>query len=147
MNAARIFAPILIVAGIGTLGYLGLRYTLGPQDTSQQTNVLPLAAGGCALAGGIVCLVFSIKKQRAARELRRGCRAEYGPLELRIETSTSLNEFLVYVEDPRLEHRVVFEQRLRSTLESAMKYVALRANDYLSSCGETVRHDADWRCW
>jgi hypothetical protein len=146
MNMARLFAPVLLVVGFGTLGYLGLRYTLGPQDTSHQTNALPLAAGGIALAGGIASLVYSVKRQRAAVTLQHGCRAEYGPLELRIQTSTRANRFLICVEDPRQEHRVVYKQKVQSTLESAKEYAALRANEYLSSYGEAARPDVEWSC-
>jgi hypothetical protein len=66
-------------------------------------------------------------------ELQHGCRAEYGPLELRIQNAASLSGFTVYVEDPRLEHRAVYEQAVQSTLESAKEYVVLRAHEYLNS--------------
>jgi hypothetical protein len=79
-------------------------------------------------------------------ELQHGCRAAYGPLELRIQTSASLSGFTVYVDDPRREDRCVFEQDVRSTLESAKEYVALRAREYLSSYQEADGHEALWRC-
>jgi len=78
--------------------------------------------------------------------LQHGCRSEYGPLELRIQAGESENGFQVYVEDPRVDPRVVYEQVVRSTLESAKEYVALRAHEYLTSYAEAVRHQADWRC-
>ncbi len=146
MRAARIFAPILIVLGIAALGYLGLRDTLGPPVTAPKTNAALLAAGAIALAGGIVCLVFSIKMQRAARRIDHGCRSDYGPLELRIQTTGSSSGFMVYVEDPRAEHRIVYEQAVQSTLESAKEYAALRANEYLSSYAEAARYKVDWGC-
>ncbi len=79
-------------------------------------------------------------------ELKHGCRSEYGPLELRIQTSASLNGFMVYVEDPRLEHACVYEQAVQSTLESAKDHLVLRAGEYLDSCKEVAQHDANWRC-
>jgi hypothetical protein len=79
-------------------------------------------------------------------ELQHGCRAEYGPLELRIQTTTSLNGFMVYVEDPRLEHHAVYEHAAQSTLESAKESAVLRADEYLNSRKETSRLAASWRC-
>ena len=52
-------------------------------------------------------------------DLQHGCRSEYGPLELRIQTTDQLNGFTVYVEDPRREPICVYEQAVQSTLESA----------------------------
>lgn len=79
-------------------------------------------------------------------ELEHGCRAEYGPLELRIQATTSLSGFTVYVNDPRLEDSNVFEQAVQSTLDSAKAYVALRANEYLDTRQEGAGHEAVWRC-
>jgi len=62
-------------------------------------------------------------------ELQHGCRAEYGPLGLRIQTTASANGFMVYVDDPRREHACVYEQAVQSTLESAKVYLALRARE------------------
>ena len=39
---------------------------------------------------------------------------------------------MVYVEDPRLEHRTVYEQAVQGTLESAKEYVGMRAHEYYS---------------
>lgn len=66
-------------------------------------------------------------------DLKNRCRAEYGPLELRIQTTASSNGFMIYVEDPRLEKRTVYKQSVQSTLEAAKEYVALRAHEYLNS--------------
>ena len=79
-------------------------------------------------------------------ELQQGCRTEYGPLELRIQTTDQLNGFLVYVEDSRHERACVYERAVRSTLESAQDYLVLRAVEYLTSFKEPTQHDADWRC-
>jgi len=79
-------------------------------------------------------------------EIENGCRAEYGPLELRIQATASVNGFLVYVDDPRLEHACVFDRAVQSTLEAAKEYVALRAGEYLTSHQEDARHEAAWRC-
>ena len=79
-------------------------------------------------------------------ELQHGCRTEYGPLELRIQTTPSVNGFIVYVEDPRLEHRTVYEQAVQGTLESAKEYAVLRAHEYLNSYKQAAQHEADWRC-
>jgi hypothetical protein len=65
-------------------------------------------------------------------ELRYGCRSEYGPLELRIQASASVNGFTVFVEDLRREHAAVFEHPAQSTLESAEE--------------SAVSYIADWRC-
>ena len=81
-----------------------------------------------------------------AMELQHGCRAEYGPLELRIQTTAQLNGFHVYVEDPRLAHRTVDEHAVQSTLESAKEYAVLRAGAYLNSHQEAGGHEAKWRC-
>jgi hypothetical protein len=79
-------------------------------------------------------------------ELQHGCRAEYGPLELRIQTTASLNGFTVFVDDSRLEHPCVYEQAVQSTLESAKDCLVLRAAEYLDSCKEAAQHNTDWRC-
>ena len=86
-----------------------------------------------ALAGAIA--TWAIRARRAktqGSELKHGCRAQLGPLELRIQSTVSSNGFVVYVEDTRLEHPQVYEQAIQSTLESAKEYVALRAHEYLN---------------
>lgn len=80
-------------------------------------------------------------------ELQHGCRSEYGPLELRIQTTSSLNGFTVYVEDPRLaDNPVVDEHEAQSTLDSAKESAVLRAEEYLKGRNEESGHQADWRC-
>jgi hypothetical protein len=79
-------------------------------------------------------------------ELQHGCRVEYGPLELRIQTTASSNGFMVYVEDPRLELARVSEQAVQSTLESAKESALSRADEYLSGRDEASQHAAQWRC-
>lgn len=79
-------------------------------------------------------------------DLQHGCRTEYGPLELRIQTTDQLNGFTVFVEDPRREPACVYEQVVQSTLESAKDYLVLRAGEYLDSYKEAAQHNADWRC-
>ena len=79
-------------------------------------------------------------------DLQHGCRSEYGPLELRIQTTSVENGFIIYIEDPRLTHRAVHEQQALSTLESAKASAVLQADDYLRSLGETCEHSAEWRC-
>ena len=61
-------------------------------------------------------------------EIQNGCRAEYGPLELRIQATVSVNGFMVYVDDPRREHPSlanVLESAVQSTLAAAKEYVAV----------------------
>jgi len=79
-------------------------------------------------------------------DLQHGCRAEYGPLELRIQTTASLNGFSVFIEDSRRAPACVYEQAVQSTLESAKDYVVLRAREYLDSYQEIAPADAHWRC-
>jgi len=79
-------------------------------------------------------------------DLEHGCRAEYGPLELRIQTTSVENGFIVYIEDPRLTPPVVHEHQALSMLESAKAYATLQAADYLKGLGETTDHSAEWRC-
>jgi hypothetical protein len=79
-------------------------------------------------------------------ELQHGCRAEYGALELRIQTTARLNGFVVYVEDPRLDHVMVYEHAELNTLESAKGHAVLRATEYLSSLHEPPPDAPDWRC-
>ena len=79
-------------------------------------------------------------------ELQHGCRAEYGPLELRIQTTASLNGFMVYVEDPRLDSSAVHEHEALGTVESAQESAVLQANEYLNSRKETCPHVVEWRC-
>jgi hypothetical protein len=79
-------------------------------------------------------------------EIQNGCRSEYGPLELRIRTTTSLSGFMVYVEDSRLNHKVVDEHHAQSTLEAAKSTAVLRADQYLSSRNEVWECEAVWRC-
>ena len=80
--------------------------------------------------------------------LQHGCRAEYGPLELRIQVTAALNGFSVFVDDPRLEHSCVYEQVVQSTLESAKDYLILRAQEYLDSYeeGTAAKAETQWRC-
>jgi len=79
-------------------------------------------------------------------ELQHGCRVEYGPLELRIQVSASSSRFIVYVEDPRLEHACVSEQTVQCSLESAKESAVLRADEYLKGRNEASQHAAEWRC-
>ena len=79
-------------------------------------------------------------------DLQHGCRSEYGPLELRIQTTDQLNGFTVFVEDARREPARVYEQVVQGTLESAKDYVVLRAGEYLDSHKEAAQHNAEWRC-
>ena len=79
-------------------------------------------------------------------ELLHGCRAEHGPLELRIQTTDSLNGFMVYVEDPRLENPRVYEQSVQSTLDSAKDHLILKAGEYLDSHQESAQYSTEWRC-
>src|SRR5271165_1495599 len=75
-------------------------------------------------------------------EIQNGCRAECGPLELRIQATARVNGFTVYVDDPRLEHPVVLDSAVQSTVESTKEYVAVRAAEYLASHGEDARQEA-----
>ncbi len=79
-------------------------------------------------------------------DLQHGCRSEYGPLELRIQTTTVENGFIVYVEDPRLEHAAVHEHQALSTLDAAKTYAVSQADDYLRGLGEAQEHTPEWRC-
>ena len=79
-------------------------------------------------------------------DLHHGCRAEYGPLELRIQVTAALNGFSVFVDDPRLEQRCVYEQAVQAILESAKDYLVLRAQEYLNSYQEVAAAVTDWRC-
>ena len=60
-----------------------------------------------------------------AADLPHGCRSEYGPLELRIESAASLSDFTAYVEDSRTKPRTVYQQSVQYTLESAKEYAVL----------------------
>src|ERR1700680_856328 len=52
-------------------------------------------------------------------DLEHGCRSEYGPLELRIQTTSVDNSFIIYIEDTRLTQRPVHEHQALGTIESA----------------------------
>lgn len=79
-------------------------------------------------------------------ELENGCRSEYGPLELRISATASLSGFMVYVEDSRLEHKVVHEHHAQSTLDEAKASAVVGADAYLAGRNEASSCEADWRC-
>jgi len=79
-------------------------------------------------------------------EIQNGCRAEYGPLELRIQATARVNGFTVYVDDPRREQPSVLDGAVQSTLESAKEYVVLKAGEYLTSLKEDAPHEPEWRC-
>lgn len=79
-------------------------------------------------------------------DLQHGCRAEYGPLELRIQATSSSNGFIVYLEDPRLEQTRVFEHSVQSTLDAAKERAVSQADAYLNSRNEASAHNAKWRC-
>jgi hypothetical protein len=63
----------------------------------------------------------------AVMNLQHGCRSEYGPLELRIESTPSLSDFIVHVEDSRKAPRTVYQKAVQCTLGSAKEYMILRA--------------------
>jgi len=77
-------------------------------------------------------------------QLEHGCRAEYGPLILRIEATSSMNRFTIFVEDPRLER--VFEHAALNSLESAQEEAVVRANEHLHSGQEPTPGAPEWRC-
>jgi len=79
-------------------------------------------------------------------ELQYGCRAEHGPLILRIQTTARLNGFVVYVEDPRMDKVMVYEHAELNTLESAQDHAVLRADEYLVGRKESTAAATDWRC-
>jgi hypothetical protein len=79
-------------------------------------------------------------------DLQHGCRAAFGPLELRIQPTAGSNGFTVYVDDPRRKPSGVYEQRIQATLESTKDYLVLRAREYLESYQETAEQEAKWRC-
>ena len=79
-------------------------------------------------------------------ELNHGCRAEHGPLILRIQTTSRLNGFVVYVEDPRLSHTMAYEHAELNTLDSAKDHAVLRADEYLTSREEPPPAETAWRC-
>jgi hypothetical protein len=79
-------------------------------------------------------------------ELQYGCRAEHGPLILRIEATPRLNGFVVYVEDPRVSQVMVYEHAELNTLESAQGHAILRADEYLAGRKEPAGGATDWRC-
>jgi len=99
------------------------------------------------LAGATATWVMRARRTKTqGSELKHGCRAEFGPLELRIQSTVSSNGFVVYVEDTRLEHPRVYEQSIQSTLESAKEYVALRAHEYLNGKDQVPGPGVNWRC-
>jgi len=53
---------------------------------------------------------------------------------------------MVYVEDSRLNHKVVDEHHAQSTLVEAQLSAVLRADQYLKSRSEAFQCEADWRC-
>lgn len=73
MIVTKVFAIILVVAGIVALTYQGITWTtrekvvdLGPlQVTTEKTKTLPPIVGAIVLAGGLVLLVIDMKKRRA----------------------------------------------------------------------------------
>ena len=77
-------------------------------------------------------------------QFENGCRTEYGPLILRLQATSSLNRFTIFVEDPRL--RRVFEHATVNTVESAQKEAVLRAKEYLQSGQEPTPGAPEWRC-
>jgi len=79
-------------------------------------------------------------------DLEHGCRCEYGPLELRIQTTSLENSFIAYIEDTRLTNRAVREHQALGTIESAKNYAVSQADEYLRRLGETRQHSAQWRC-
>jgi len=99
------------------------------------------------LVGGIVWLVVWSKKRRDfVMELHHGCRAAYGPLELRIQTTRSSSGFLVGVDDPRQPHPCVSEHAIQGDLDAAKEDAGLAAGEYLSGREEAIPHAATWRC-
>jgi len=79
-------------------------------------------------------------------ELEHGCRSEYGPLELRIQITSSSNGFMVFVEDSRLHHLIVLEEHVQSELEAAQRLAVRKADEYLAGRNEAAGFEADWRC-
>jgi hypothetical protein len=78
--------------------------------------------------------------------LDHGCRAEHGPLVLRIEATARLNGFVLHVEDPRRQKVMVYEHSELSTLDSAKDTAILRADEYLHGLQEPLPDAPHWRC-
>lgn len=79
-------------------------------------------------------------------QLEHGCRSEYGPLELRLQSTTSVSGFVVFIEDSRLNHRLVHEHPIQSTLGAAKEYAVTQARQYLDRLSEAAEQHAVWRC-
>jgi len=78
--------------------------------------------------------------------LDHGCRAEYGPLVLRIQVTSTLNGFKPFLEDPREGNRVLYEHKVLSTLESAKEDAVRHADEYLKNATVEGHPTVDWRC-
>jgi len=93
-----------------------------------------------------ICSVRQLLSEMTVMDLQHGCRSQYGPLLLRIDSTRGLNGFLVCIEDPRLNARTVYQQAVQSTLEAAKAYLILRAQEYLKSWSEAGGQAVRWRC-
>lgn len=95
-----------------------------------------IAVAVIAAAGA---LRWYILKPRLPRgEINNGCRAEYGPLELRIQATDIANGFRVFVEDHRQKKFAINEETVLSTLESAKELLTRKAGKYLTSQKDSV---------
>jgi hypothetical protein len=91
-------------------------------------------------------MISSRRPRRAARKLEHGCRAEHGPLVLRIQATSRLNGFVVLVEDPRQDPVTVYEHRELNTLEAAQAHAVKKADEYLIGRQESPEGTPEWRC-
>ena len=128
MKSVTVPVVILVAAGIGTIATPG--------------SLLPLIA----LSAGIGLLAVAHRKRPHSAGIEHGCRSEYGPLELRIQTTASANGYMAYLEDPRLQQRTVHQRALRGTLDSVKEHLALKADEYLTGQRDLTQHEICWRC-
>ena len=98
------------------------------------------------LCGFIALVLYVIRRRMPIAEIQYGCRASYGPLELRIQATESANGFRVFVEDHRQDPFCVSEEVVQSTLESAKERLTLKAGEYLAGKQDAARYEANWRC-
>ena len=74
MKSAVLLALLLFAVG------LGVSYSV-----NKTADWRPIIGGATACAGGVSLMIYTRGKRRDAVRIEHGCRAEYGPLELRIQ--------------------------------------------------------------
>ena len=89
---------------------------------------------------------FLMARKKQPGHIQDGCRTDFGPLKLWVQTTGLPDRFIVYAEDRRKHKRVANEEGT-GTIREAQRCAILMAEQYLKSIGENPEEfETDWKC-